>query len=76
MIHNIDNTNCSVTGVQTYLIIVAFGEEQGTQLAVQRCLVGLVAMFGEFVHVGLSELEGLLPQVVLTVAITDMKEPV
>lgn len=30
----------------TYLIIVAFGEEQGTELAVQGCLVGLVAMFG------------------------------
>lgn len=30
----------------TYLIVVAFGEEQGTKLAVQRRLVGLVAMFG------------------------------
>lgn len=30
----------------TYLIIVAFGEEKGTELAVQCCLVGLVAMFG------------------------------
>lgn len=34
-----------VVGV-TYLIIVAFGEEQGTELAIQGCLVGLVAMFG------------------------------
>lgn len=30
----------------THLIVVAFGEEQGTQLAVQGRLVGLVAMFG------------------------------
>ena len=31
---------------KAYLIIVAFGEKQGTQFAVQRCLVGQVAMFG------------------------------
>lgn len=30
----------------SYLIVVAFGEEQGTELAVQRRLVGLVAVFG------------------------------
>lgn len=29
-----------------YLVIVAFGKEQGTELAVQRGLVGLVAVFG------------------------------
>ena len=37
-VHNLYNT--------TYLIVVTFGEEQGTKLAVQCCLVGLVAMFG------------------------------
>lgn len=29
-----------------YLVIVAFGEEQGTKLAIQCCLIGMVAMFG------------------------------
>lgn len=29
-----------------YLVVVAFGEEQGTELAVQRRLVGQVAVFG------------------------------
>lgn len=30
----------------SYLIVVAFGKEQGTKLAVECCLVGLMAMFG------------------------------
>lgn len=40
--------NCKAPSVvkPTHLVIVAFGKEQGTELAVQRCLVGLVAMFG------------------------------
>lgn len=36
----------SGTGGESYLIVVAFGEEQGTELTVQRRLVGLVAVFG------------------------------
>lgn len=46
---NLENTMVQINHLPNrhkYLIIVAFGEEQGTKLAVQRCLVGLVAMFG------------------------------
>ena len=56
-----------------YLVIVALGKEQGTQLSIQRCLVGLVAVFGQFIHVRLSQLESLLSQVVFAVAIADME---
>lgn len=54
---------------------MTFSEEQGTELAIQRCLVSFMTVFGQLVHVRLGEFEGLLPQVVLAVAVSDVKQP-
>lgn len=59
----------------SYLIIVAFRKEQGTQLSVESRLIGLMAMFGKFVHVRLRQFERLFSQVVLAIAIADVKQP-
>lgn len=60
---------------QSYLVIVAFSKKQGTQLPVESCFVSLMAVFGEFVHVRLGQLERLLSQVVLAIAIANVEQP-
>lgn len=59
----------------TYLIIVALSKEQRTQLSIERSFVGLMTMFGQFVHVQLGQLDSLFTKMVLAVAIPDMKQP-
>lgn len=59
----------------THLVVVALGKEQGTELPVERCLVGLLPVLGQLVHVGLGQLEGLLSQVVLAVPIPNVQQP-
>lgn len=59
----------------SHLIVVALGEEQGTELPVERCLVGLLPVLGQLVHVGLGQLERLLSQVVLAVPVANVQQP-
>lgn len=58
-----------------HLVVVALGEEQGAELPVQRCLVGLLPVLGQLVHVGLRQLERLLSQVVLAVPVPNVQQP-
>lgn len=59
----------------SHLIVVALGEEQGTELPVECCLVGLLPVLGQLVHVGLGQLERLLSQVVLAVPVANVQQP-
>jgi len=59
----------------THLIVVALGKEQRAQLPVERCLVRLLTVLGQFVHVRLSQLERFFSQVIFTVTVSNMQQP-